>query len=103
MVVAQVSVLQTREDPMYEYLQCFAEHASGLPEEFRNLILRSLNSDTALYELTGILAKDRVFRSLLGTTQAIDIISGGIKSNALPEQAHAIVNHRVAVSRSITD
>ena len=103
MVVAQVSVLQTREDPMYEYLQCFAEHASGLPEEFRNLILRSLNSDTALSKLTEMLAKDRVFRSLLGTTQAIDIIRGGIKSNALPEQAYAIVNHRVAVSRLIND
>lgn len=93
----------TRGDPMYEYFQCLAEHANGLPEELRKLILRSLDSDTALRKLTEILAKDRVIRSLLGTTQAIDIISGGIKSNALPEQAHAIVNHRVAVSSSLKE
>lgn len=101
--VSHAPTLQTRGDPMYEYFQCLAEHANGLPEELRKLILRSLDSDTALRKLTEILAKDRVIRSLLGTTQAIDIISGGIKSNALPEQAHAIVNHRVAVSRLIVD
>ncbi|KAJ7612708.1 hypothetical protein FB45DRAFT_939594 [Roridomyces roridus] len=30
----------------------------------------------------------------LSTTQAVDIIGGGVKVNALPEEAHAIVNHR---------
>jgi len=101
--VSHAPTFQTRGDPMYEYFQCLAEHANGLPEELRKLILRSLDSDTALRKLTEILAKDRVIKSLLGTTQAIDIISGGIKSNALPEQAHAIVNHRVAVSRLIVN
>jgi Gly-Xaa carboxypeptidase len=60
---------------------------------------QSLTSDDALRKLTETFYEDRVLRSLLGTTQAIDIISGGIKANALPEQVQAIVNHRIAVSR----
>lgn len=32
---------------------------------------------------------------LLQTSQAVDIISGGVKINALPERAQAIVNHRI--------
>ncbi|KAF5362478.1 hypothetical protein D9756_002470 [Leucocoprinus leucothites] len=93
----------TRDDPMYEYFQCFAEHANEMPEDLRELILHSLTSDAALRKLTETLSKDRVLKSLLGTTQAIDLISGGIKSNALPEQAHAIVNHRIAASSSLKE
>lgn len=45
------------------------------------------------------MSKDRSMKNLIGTTQAIDLISGGIKANALPEQAAAIVNHRISVTR----
>jgi len=38
---------------------------------------------------------------MIRTTQAIDVIHGGVKSNALPEQAWAIVNHRIAVVSSL--
>ncbi|KAF8189622.1 hypothetical protein K438DRAFT_1832892 [Mycena galopus ATCC 62051] len=38
----------------------------------------------------------------LSTTQAVDIVHGGVKVNALPEEAYAIVNHRVAVDDSIS-
>ncbi|KIJ38420.1 hypothetical protein M422DRAFT_49959 [Sphaerobolus stellatus SS14] len=33
--------------------------------------------------------------------QAIDIISGGVKSNALPEQSSAVVNHRIVDDSSV--
>jgi len=35
-----------------------------------------------------------------GTTQAIDVIHGGVKSNALPEQAFALINHRIGIDSS---
>jgi hypothetical protein len=41
----------------------------------------------------------RLVRSIVGTTQAIDVIHGGIKFNALPEHAWAAINHRVSVTR----
>ncbi|KAF9037388.1 hypothetical protein BDZ89DRAFT_1011030 [Hymenopellis radicata] len=39
-----------------------------------------------------------VYRSLSGTSTAIDVIHGGVKSNALPEQAFAVVNHRISTT-----
>nr|CDI56321.1 probable CPS1-Gly-X carboxypeptidase YSCS precursor [Melanopsichium pennsylvanicum 4] len=37
------------------------------------------------------------------TTQAVDLISGGVKINALPEQASAVINHRIDVTSSTSD
>ncbi|KAJ6592579.1 hypothetical protein B0H19DRAFT_1365022 [Mycena capillaripes] len=37
----------------------------------------------------------------LSTTQAVDIVGGGVKVNALPEEAHVVVNHRMSVDDSI--
>ncbi|THU92711.1 hypothetical protein K435DRAFT_840504 [Dendrothele bispora CBS 962.96] len=42
----------------------------------------------------------RLWKSMSGTTQAIDVINGGVKSNALPEQAFAVINHRIGIDSS---
>ena len=42
-----------------------------------------------------------MLKNLVGTTQAIDLIQGGVKTNALPERAWAVVNHRIATERFI--
>lgn len=62
-----------------------------------------MHSDKALKKLEKVVIEDKVFNALLGTTQAIDIISGGVKSNALPEQAWAIVNHRISTDSSTSE
>ncbi len=43
---------------------------------------------------------DRWQRFGFQTTQAVDLIAGGVKINALPEQATTVVNHRIDVSSS---
>lgn len=43
---------------------------------------------------------DRWQRFGFQTTQAVDLISGGVKINALPEQATAVINHRIDVTSS---
>ena len=65
----------------------------------RKTVLGSLKSDRALHKLEKLVATDRVLRASVGTTQAIDLIQGGVKTNALPEQAWAVVNHRIATQR----
>ncbi|KAK0546645.1 hypothetical protein OC846_001382 [Tilletia horrida] len=35
------------------------------------------------------------------TSQAVDLISGGVKINALPEEATTVVNHRIEVTSSV--
>lgn len=42
-------------------------------------------------------------RALVTTTTAVDVIHGGVKVNALPEQVTAVVNHRIAFGHSVAD
>ncbi|KAK7686392.1 hypothetical protein QCA50_010616 [Cerrena zonata] len=92
-----------RGTPMYMKSQCLAAHAPKLPSDLRKALLAAEKSDTALRAAEKILFEDRMFKALVGTTQAIDLISGGVKTNALPESAWAIVNHRIATDSSLTE
>ena len=61
-----------------------------------------MDSDAALEALQqAIVARDPGAAASLGTTQAVDLISGGVKVNALPEKAHVVVNHRIAEHRQV--
>ncbi|KAG6866575.1 hypothetical protein C0991_002060 [Blastosporella zonata] len=82
-------------------LQCVAEHAKDLDEEYRKTIKRAAKSKKYLRKLEKAIVKNNVYASLVGTTQAIDIIEGGVKANALPERAFAVVNHRISVISSV--
>ena len=84
---------------MYWKAQCLAAHVPGLPHKLRKALKKSVKSDKALNEAEEHLLQDKAFRALVGTTQAIDLINGGVKTNALPEQAWAVVNHRIATDR----
>jgi len=75
------------------------QHAKEFPAHLRALIKASTHSDRALRKLEAELIKDQAYKSLIGTTQAIDLIQGGVKTNALPEEAWAVVNHRIATQR----
>ncbi|KAI0675970.1 carboxypeptidase S [Trametes maxima] len=86
----------------HSLLQCQAAHDPGLPWLLRQLILRSHTSDRALAALEDELARtDRRFGALAGTTQAADVVRGGVKVNALPEHAEVIVNHRIDIHSSV--
>ncbi|KAH8996149.1 hypothetical protein EDB86DRAFT_3157955 [Lactarius hatsudake] len=91
-----------RGTPVYGLLQCVGQHAKGFPGHLRTLIKTSIHSDKALRKLEAELIKDQEFKSLIGTTQAIDLIQGGVKTNALPEGAWAVVNHRIATQSSVS-
>lgn len=44
---------------------------------------------------------DKVYGATLRTSQAIDLVWGGVKVNALPERATGIVDHRIAEFRFV--
>ncbi|KAJ6577574.1 hypothetical protein B0H19DRAFT_1252905 [Mycena capillaripes] len=95
------SVHLSRESTSYRTFQCLAEYSAAMPPAVKQIIVDSAQSDEALHILEGILSKDKQYRSQISTTQAIDVINGGVKVNALPEQADAIVNHRIATESSV--
>lgn len=92
----------TRTTPVYSALLCQAEHGPEMPKRLRELLFGSVTDDTDLgLALTLLLDADdtRAIRSSLSTTQAINIVNGGLKVNALPESARAILNHRIDIPR----
>ncbi|KAJ7449583.1 hypothetical protein FB451DRAFT_748797 [Mycena latifolia] len=91
----------SRDSILYSTIQCLGEHGATVPKALKKIIQRSSHSKGALRALEKVLFEDKMYRSLIGTTQAIDIIQGGVKSNALPEQAYALVNHRISTQSSV--
>lgn len=86
----------------------FAAGATGvlpLPERvFLHLAPRALKHSRVDKARQGVLdVLDYNMLSLLKTTQAEDVIHGGVKVNALPESATALINHRIATYSRIAD
>ncbi|KAG8955779.1 hypothetical protein FRC00_005274 [Tulasnella sp. 408] len=97
----------TRQSPIFKSIECSAIHSPDIPDRLRRQVIRASKGDeAALKEVTHYIInsdgpKAAWLRSILSTTQAVDMIHGGVKSNALPEEVFAIVNHRVAIDSSL--
>lgn len=64
----------------------------------RKTIQKSLHSKNAAKKVADYLANNDINkRYLMQTSQAVDLISGGVKINALPEKVYTVINHRIAV------
>lgn len=82
-------------------VQCQAMY---FPDDLRAQAQKALVSDRALEKFKKSLIKfNKFFGVLLRTTQAVDLIQGGVKVNALPESAEAVVNHRIAEHSSVKE
>lgn len=87
------------ENPYLGQLHCGAEHAKEFPKKIKKLLIerdshtcsKSKRDDLALEAAK----ESRGIKYLMQTSQAVDVIEGGIKTNALPERATVTVNHRV--------
>ncbi|KIY68862.1 putative Gly-X carboxypeptidase [Cylindrobasidium torrendii FP15055 ss-10] len=88
------------KNPYSAYAQCLAEFAPDFDSDIRDALSHERTWGKAAKLID---SKDAQDGARLKTTQAVDIISGGVKVNALPEQATAIVNHRVSVDSSVAE
>lgn len=88
----------SRDDTYFHTMECSAAHDPGLPDSFRDLILDARTDDGALLELRDTLLSrnEIVENAMMATTQAVDLIVGGVKVNSIPTSARATVNHRIA-------
>ncbi|KAG1905205.1 uncharacterized protein F5891DRAFT_677915 [Suillus fuscotomentosus] len=82
--------------------QCLAAYSPLYPDDLRRLARQAVTNDAALKVLQErLLASDPLYKAMLGTTQAVDLVQGGVKVNALPERASAVINHRIAEHSSV--
>ncbi|KAI0367042.1 carboxypeptidase S [Pilatotrama ljubarskyi] len=88
----------------YNATQCAATYGPEYPEKLRSLARDAVDSDDALEQLSDALVEEFPrFEAILRTTQAVDLIQGGVKVNALPEKVSAVVNHRIAEHSSVAE
>lgn len=95
------------ENPYYAQLQCGAAHSPKFPSKLKHLLSHRLSSSsqhtcrTKPDRLALEAAKQGLMiKYLMQTSQAVDVISGGVKNNALPERASATVNHRINIGET---
>jgi Gly-Xaa carboxypeptidase len=88
------------ENPYFTQLQCGAAYSPKFDTKLKKLLdkrLQTRNTCTIKHDLLALEAAKQgpEIKYLLQTSQAVDVISGGVKVNALPERAQAVVNYRV--------
>ncbi|KAF9786344.1 carboxypeptidase S [Thelephora terrestris] len=93
----------SRDNVFYDTLLCTAVRSAEIDPDMKKAILASIISDDALRAVESIIFKVPLISSLVGTTRAVDIIGGGVKANALPEDAWAVINHRIATDSSVSE
>ena len=89
------------DNPLYGTLTCKAEHSTSLSPDIKSIILDAGLDDQHRAQLTQYVSNDKQLRDLIRTTQSVDIISGGVKANALPESTKFLINHRVDFHSSV--
>ncbi|GAA5958380.1 hypothetical protein JCM8115_002448 [Rhodotorula mucilaginosa] len=82
--------------PLLAELQCYAEYGN-VDKKWK----KQLRSPKQWPKLAQELSREASSRSSLMTTQAVDLISGGVKINTLPETATASINYRIEYSSSV--
>ncbi|ORY30169.1 putative carboxypeptidase s precursor [Naematelia encephala] len=105
-----------KTSPVWGFLQCSAAYASTMPSALKKEVMKSEKGDAKAFKsLPEILIVEGMgpnwvgpgmgnpTRALLTTTQATDLIYGGVKVNALPEVVTVVVNHRIDVASSVEE
>lgn len=93
------SPVLSNANPFLNTLQCGAEHGN-MNKSLKSDILKAQFDVNANSNVINYVIKSGN-GDLISTTQAIDIINGGVKSNALPEHVSLLVNHRIAAEESV--
>ncbi|GAA5900928.1 hypothetical protein JCM6882_005981 [Rhodosporidiobolus microsporus] len=85
-------------NPLLQELNCAADYGDVDKE-----LKRKIRDPRQWKKLAAKLAEDDITRAFLSTTQAADLIHGGVKINALPELASASVNYRISFLSSVNE
>ncbi|WWC89293.1 uncharacterized protein L201_004214 [Kwoniella dendrophila CBS 6074] len=88
------------KSPLLKNLNCLADYAPQFPKGLKREIKDPRKWNKLAQELAN---ESRLMNSFLATTQAIDLINGGVKVNALPEVVDATINHRIAFTSSVKE
>ena len=107
----------SEDNPILQALQCNARFGPDFPKKLRRLLSdrqkhkhrHSVSPNTVKkcqrhkhtdHLAEAVAAMNLVTRYQMQTSQAVDLIAGGAKVNALPERVEAVVNHRINIGET---
>lgn len=102
----QYEIRLADNNPYFTQLKCGAGYANDFPRDLkRDLADRTTSWSGPFKQSRDHLAHSAAkqgpaIKYLMQTSQAVDIISGGVKVNALPERVTAVVNHRINIGET---
>lgn len=99
----QFKPILTNKNPFLKFLQIFAKTSTNLPSDLKNDLLKAEFDPIANRKVIEWISKDQSKKYLIQTSQAIDVIKGGVKSNALPEYVSFVYNSRISVESTINE
>lgn len=92
----------TEYNPSFYQYVCLAEDSIDIDAALKHDILYSQIDERANLNVRNFINKDRLTSYAIKTTQALDMIEGGVKVNALPEFVELKINSRVTLEENIT-
>ncbi|QEU62872.1 hypothetical protein KDRO_F08060 [Kluyveromyces lactis] len=95
----------TEKNPVSQWHQCAAQYSLEMDNDLRYDFLNAMNDEGSNARVIEYLLQTggRSMEYLLRTSQAVDIIYGGFKSNALPETVSVLINSRVALESTVNE
>ncbi|SPJ79612.1 related to CPS1 - Gly-X carboxypeptidase YSCS precursor [Fusarium torulosum] len=94
-----------QDNPLLDFLWCGAEHAPSFMPGLKYLLPK--RDSAGVFETAKRLLFPRIVARvnhmagyLISTTQAVDVVHGGVKVNALPERTTVLINHRVNIGET---
>lgn len=95
----------TPANPFLTGLQCFAKYSNSplIPKSVINDIILAEFNELSNFKTRKFISMEKKLKYLAQTSQSVDIISGGEKSNALPEYVSVLINHRIAIEQTVED
>lgn len=93
----------TPKNPTLNFLQCVAKYTDEFDKDLKSNIFKAAYNKISNSKVIEYLSSIKGYRYFVRTSQAVDIINGGVKSNALPEYTNFVINHRISVESSIDE
>lgn len=105
-IITQIEHVQypaylAEKNPYLGFLQCGADYAPDFPKKLKKLLSKHESKRTCAKRSDPLALEAAKMgagvKYLMQTSQAVDVIKGGTKVNAMPETAAATVNHRINI------
>lgn len=93
----------SKDNPLTTFLKVAYGDFKNISKSLKDDILHSDTNKAANKRVVEFLVQDPSMRYSISTSQAIDIIHGGVKANALPEYVTLLVNNRISVDSNINE